>query len=248
MNFQREAQPAQRQGKEVMEKFAILIVGHGKLAAELVNGLGSATISAVVKWDERDTLGDKPCMVVHAGSGRELDDVIAFCSATGSILLDLSTGGSQFPAAPTFPVIICPNVNMQMLSFMAMVKQAAGFFEGLDIRITESHQATKSTKPGTAIHLAQSLGVSESEIRSERDPKVQNEVLGIPTEFLDRHAYHQIVISAPEVEIRLETRVLGKSAYASGLAKLIDMICETKLPPGSHDVVDLVIGSIQKKL
>jgi hypothetical protein len=230
-----------------MEKFAILIVGHGKLAAELVKGLGSATISAVATWEERDALGDERCMVVHAGSGRELDDVIAFCSATGSILLDLSTGGSQFPATPTFPVIICPNVNMQMLSFMAMVKQAAGFFEGQDIRITESHQATKSTKPGTAIHLAESLGVSENEIRSERDPKVQNEVLGIPSEFLDRHAYHQIVISAPEVEIRLETRVLGKSAYASGLAKLIDMICETKLPPGYHDVVDLVIGSIQKK-
>jgi len=233
-----------------MEKFAILIVGHGKLATELVNGLGSATISAVATWNERDALGDERCMVVHAGSGRELDDVIAFCSATGSILLDLSTGGSQLsqlPATPTFPIVICPNVNMQMLSFMAMVKQAAGYFEGQHIHITESHQASKSTKPGTAIHLAQSLGVSETEIRSERDPKVQNEVLGIPPEFLDRHAYHEIVISAPEVEIRLETRVLGKSAYASGLAKVIDMISETKLLPGYHDVVDLVTGGIQKK-
>lgn len=230
-----------------MEKSAILIVGRGKLATELLNGLDSESISRVAPWDDRDALTGDRCMVVHAGSGRELDDVIAFCSATGSILLDLSTGGSQFPATPTFPVIICPNVNMQMLSFMAMVKQAAGYFEGQDIRITESHQASKSTKPGTAIHLAQSLSVSENEIRSERDPKAQSEVLGIPTEFLDRHAYHEIVISAPEVEIRLETRVLGKSAYASGLAKVIDMICETKLLPGYHDVVDLVIGSIQKR-
>jgi dihydrodipicolinate reductase len=180
-------------------------------------------------------------MVVHAGSGRELEDVVEFCSATGFMLLDLSTGGSQFPATITFPVIICPNVNMQMLYFMAMVKQSSRYFQGQDIRIAESHQASKSTKPGTAIHLAKSLGIPETDIRSERDPKVQSEVLGIPSSFLDRHAYHEIVIRNPEVEIRLETRVLGKSAYASGLAKVIEMVSGSKLGPGYHDVVDLVM-------
>ena len=231
-----------KEGKVTLAKFAILIVGRGKLAGELLHGLGSPKISRVVRWEERETLEDGRCIVVHAGSGRELGDVVEFCSATGSMLLDLSTGGSQFPATTTFPVIICPNVNMQMLCFMAMVKQSSRYFQGQDIRISESHQASKSTKPGTAIHLANSLGIPETEIRSERDPKVQNEVLGIPSSFLDRHAYHEIVIRNPEVEIRLETRVLGKSAYASGLAEVIEMVSERKLSPGYYDVVDLVIN------
>lgn len=227
-----------------MEKFAILIVGRGKLAEELLHGLDSPIISRVVRWDERDSCRDGRCIVVHAGSGRELGDVVEFCSATGFMLLDLSTGGSQFPATITFPVIICPNVNMQMLHFMAMVKQSSRYFQGQDIRIAESHQASKRTKPGTAIHLAKSLGIPETEIRSERDPKVQNEVLGIPSSFLDRHAYHEIVIRNPEVEIRLETRVLGKSAYASGLARVIEIVAESRLKPGFHDIVDLVMKDI----
>jgi len=80
-----------------VEKFAILIVGRGKLAAELLQGLGGPTISRVVRWDERDSQEGDRYIVIHAGSGRELNDVIDFCSVTGSALLDLSTGDSQFP-------------------------------------------------------------------------------------------------------------------------------------------------------
>lgn len=225
-----------------MEKFAILVIGRGKLATELLSGLQGPAVSQVLPWDKRDTPQDDPFIVVHAGSGRELDDAALFCSATGSMLLDLATGGSRLPAEPNFPVIICPNVNMSMLSFMAMIKQAGVYFRGRDIRITESHQASKNTKPGTAIHLARSLGVPEAEIHSERDPMVQNEALGIPPAYLDRHAYHEIVISDPEVEIRLQTRVLGKSAYASGLARLIELVSRRRPDPGRHDVVDLVMN------
>ncbi len=227
-----------------MEKFAILIVGRGKLATELLNSLGSPSISRVVPWDERDTLDGGRCIVVHAGSGRELDDVVGFCSASGSIFLDLSTGDSRLPASSVFPIIICPNVNMQMLSFMAMIKQSSGYFRGQEIRITESHQAAKSTKPGTAIYLAKSLGIPEEKIRSVRDPQEQNEVLGIPAEFLDRHAYHEVVIASPEVEIRLQTRVLGKSAYACGLAKIIDFVSRCNLSPEHYDIVDLMTDGI----
>lgn len=56
----------------------------------------------------------------------------------------------------------------------------------------------------------------------------------------------EIVIKNQEVEIRLETRVLGKSAYASGLAKVIDIVARRKLDPDYYDIVDLVIKDIQK--
>jgi len=223
-----------------MEKYVVLVVGRGKLAAELLGGLSGQSIVRVLPWTERENGGSGPSMVVHAGSGRELEDVAGFCAKKGSPLLELSTAGGRLPASPAFPIVLCPNVNMQMLSFMAMVKQAAGYFKGQDIRITESHQAAKSTKPGTAIHLAGSLGVPEDSIRSIRDPKVQK-ALGIPDEFLDRHAYHEVLIKSGEVEIRLETRVLGKSAYASGLDCLIEIIARNPLSAGVHDVVDLVM-------
>jgi 4-hydroxy-tetrahydrodipicolinate reductase len=224
-----------------MEKIQVLVVGHGKLAEELLHGIDSTSVACVVRWDERDSIECGPCIIVHAGSGREIDAVVEFCTRTGSILLDLSTGESKLPDTPRFPVVICPNVNLQMLYFMAMVKRSSGYFIGQDIKISESHQASKSTKPGTAIYLARSLGLPENTIKSERDPKIQKEVIGIPSPFLDRHAYHQIVIRDAEVEIRLETRVLGKSAYASGLSRIIDIIAQRRLDPGRYDIVDLVI-------
>ncbi|MDO9582635.1 MAG: hypothetical protein Q7J24_05935 [Desulfomicrobium sp.] len=53
-----------------MEKFALLVIGRGKLATELLNGLQSPEISGVTPWDRRDTVQDGRCIVVHAGSGR----------------------------------------------------------------------------------------------------------------------------------------------------------------------------------
>jgi hypothetical protein len=91
------------------------------------------------------------------------------------------------------------------------------------------------------------LGVPESEIRSERDPKIQQEVLGIPSSSLGRHAVHRIVITNPEMELRMETRVLGKSAYASGLSKIIDMVTQSEMSPGIHDIVDLFINGMQTR-
>jgi dihydrodipicolinate reductase len=231
-----------------LDTFTVLIVGCGKLAAELLQGIDGPWIAGVAHWDERGSLAGGPCMVAHAGSGRELDAVTGFCAENGATLLQLSTADTPLPATATFPIVICPNVNMPMLSFMAMVKHASKYFRGLDIRIAESHQASKSTRPGTAVHLATSLGVSECEIRSERDPRVQNEVLGIPSSFLDRHAYHEIVIRDPEVEIRMETRVLGKSAYAAGLAKVIEVVARTRPAPGCHDIVDLVMLDAENHL
>ncbi len=227
-----------------MEKYEVLVVGRGKLALELLHGLQGSSISGVLPWDERARPEKGRRMVVHAGSGRELDEVVDFCAAGGEILFELSTAGSRLPSQPAFPIVVCPNVNMQMLSFMAMIKQSAGRFKGRDIEITESHQAAKRTKPGTAVYIARSLGIAEDAIRSIRDPRTQREILNIPPEFLDRHAYHEVSIRGGDVHIRLESRVLGKSAYASGLAEIIRLASMRILPPGLHDVVDLILDGM----
>ncbi len=184
-------------GNSNMKRFEVLIVGRGKLANELIDGLNGDAISHTIRWDDRSTSISDSMIVVHAGSGRELPEVIDYCANTNTLLFELSTADSTIPDNVDFPVIICPNVNLQMLRFMAMVRQASRYFKGQTIEITESHQATKQTKPGTAIYLANQLGVSESEIQSERNPERQQKIFSIPDEYLARHAYHKIAITSP---------------------------------------------------
>ena len=224
-----------------MDKVEVLVVGRGKLANELLEGLSSDVISRVIRWEDRADALPGSNIVVHAGSGRELADVVDYCTKSNSILFELSTADLAVPERINFPVIICPNVNMQMVYFMAMVRQASKYFKGQTIEITESHQATKKTKPGTAIYLAHQLGVPESEIRSERNPERQHKIFGIPNEYLARHACHKIAIKSPDAEITLETRVLGKTAYATSLSKIIAMVTQMDLGSGRHDIVDLVM-------
>ena len=225
-----------------MKRFEVLVVGRGKLANELLEGLSGDVISRTVRWEDRSEMSSGSNIVVHAGSGRELVDVIDYCTKTNSILFELSTAGFEISETINFPVIICPNVNLQMLRFMVMVRQASRYFKGQTIEITESHQATKKTKPGTAIYIANQLGVSESEIRSERNPERQQKIYGIPNEYLSRHAYHKIAITSPDAEITLETRVLGKTAYATSLSEIIYMVTQMDLRSGRHDIVNLVAG------
>ena len=226
--------------KRNMKKFEVLIVGRGKLANELLEGLRGEAISRVIRWEDRAASVSESRIMVHAGSGRELPEVIAYCAATQSMLFELSTAGGAMPETVNFPVILCPNVNMQMLRFMAMVRHASRYFQGQAITITESHQATKTSEPGTAIYLAKLLGVAESEIRSERNPERQQQLFGIPPEYLGRHAYHNITITSPDAAITLETRVFGKTAYAASLAEIIAMVTQIDLKAGCHDIVHLV--------
>ncbi len=227
-------------GNSNMKRVEILVVGRGKLANELMESLNGDVISRTIRWDDRSTSGSDSRIVVHAGSGRELPEVIDYCTNTNTLLFELSTADSMIPGIVDFPVIICPNVNLQMIRFMAMVRQVSRYFKGQTIEITESHQATKKTKPGTAIYLANQLGVSESEIQSERNPERQQKIFAIPDEYLARHAYHKITITNPEAEITLETRVLGKTAYATSLSEIISIVTQMDLGSGYHDVVNLV--------
>jgi dihydrodipicolinate reductase len=215
-------------------------MGRGKLATELLQGLSSPSIEQLLPWQERAKLSGGRVIVVHAGSGRELADALDYCSQNHATLLELSTAATPLPPAPDFPLVVCPNVNMQMLAFMAMLQFGARFFKGHAISITESHQATKTTAPGTAQHIAASLGVDPAAITSLRDATVQRDVLGIPEQFLARHALHRIEIDSGDVSIRLETRVLGKSAYASGLAEIVTTLAQRRVAAGIHSIVDLI--------
>ncbi len=220
--------------------FQVLIVGSGKLASELLENLKSQSISVVFSWTQRNLLHEGRKVVVHAGSGRELADVISFCSQSNSILMELSTSGNLEVSKISFPTILCPNINILMLKFMAMLESHGHQFQEYEKTILESHQATKTSKPGTAINIANSLGVKTEQIISVRDPKIQENELGIPSAFLSRHAYHKISIADASASVTLETKVLGPAPYSSGLARIIEGISERDLEPKVYEVLELI--------
>ena len=201
----------------------VFIVGTGKLAIELLDVLGANPTSPVMPWANKGE-NQRPSIVVHAGSGRELNAVVAYCQATRSTLVELATGSQAETASQGFPVVLCPNTNILMLKFMQMLAQSGHLFSGYTVTLTESHQQPKTSVPGTAVAMAQALGLDSTTVRSVRDPQEQADVLKIPPEHLARHAYHQIVVEDPVCRITLETRVYGASPYADGVARIIAAI------------------------
>lgn len=201
----------------------VLIVGTGKLATELLNELSLEEQFEIVPWSKASPVKVQS-ILVHAGSGRELQEVIAYCRETRSVLIELATGSEWEASAPGFPVVVCPNTNILMLKFMNMLAKSGHLFNGGNVRVTESHQAGKTSTPGTAVAMAESLGLGAVDVVSVRDPEQQQSVLGIPPEHLGRHAFHCIAIEDAACSIVMETRVYGSSPYASGVAQIISAV------------------------
>lgn len=217
----------------------IIIVGTGKLATELLGSLELDPICQVISWADKDQSTEK-CIVIHAGSGRELPELLAYCLRTHSVLVELATGSQIQAASHEFPVVLCPNTNILMLKFMSMLAQSGPLFSGYQIRLTESHQEQKTSAPGTAVSMAHSLGLKGGDILSVRDPHAQKTVLQIPAEHLARHAYHQIVIEDAVCSVTLEARVYGASPYADGVARIIAAICSNALENRLYNISEFV--------
>ncbi|NCD35494.1 MAG: dihydrodipicolinate reductase, partial [Spartobacteria bacterium] len=115
---------------ETPPKLQVLIVGSGKLARELLENLASPHIHSVLPWAEREAAWSGRRVVVHAGSGREMADVLSFCARHQLVLIELATTGALTGVVPSFPVVVCANTNMLMLKFMAMLHAQGHLFAG----------------------------------------------------------------------------------------------------------------------
>ena len=217
----------------------VIVVGAGKLARELLDALPSGDVGEVLPWAAEGLPAEKS-VVVHAGSGRELQAVAAYCAATQSPLVELSTGSTLEHAAESFPVVLCPNTNLLMLKFMAMLERSGHLFRGYRIGLIESHQAEKSSVPGTAVSMAQALGLAPGDIQSVRDAEVQQRVLQIAPEHLARHAYHQVLIEDGSCSVKLETRVYGDAPYAEGVARIVAAVRDRPLESRRYSVMEFI--------
>lgn len=217
----------------------VAIVGSGRLARELLERCELPRGVTLHAWNDVSP-SDGVSVVVHAGSGRELAQVAAYCERTQATLLELSTGSALEKLTPSFPVVLCPNTNILMLKFMRMVAVSGHLFRGYQVTIRESHQRAKTSAPGTALALAQSLGLPAHAIESERDPQRQVREFGVPVEHLDRHAIHRIEIADGGCVIKLEAKVQGATPYARGLGQLLQALQSRPIEPGLHRIAQLV--------
>ncbi|WP_419689060.1 dihydrodipicolinate reductase [Burkholderia theae] len=233
----------------------VLVVGTGKLANELLGShrLDPATCR-VMPWSDRAQndarhndarrsdaqRSDARSIVVHAGSGRELADAIAFCQSTASPLVELSTGSDLETGTHDFPIVLCPNTNILMLKFMSMLETSGHLFRDCEISLSESHQAGKTSVPGTAVGIGQSLGVRPEDIRSVRDPDVQRNEFAIPDDQLGRHAVHRIRIDDGACSLQFESRVYGDTPYADGVSRIVEAVGQHDLEPRRYSIVEFI--------
>lgn len=218
----------------------VVVVGSGKLANEILTTLQGPGIPQVASWAERTRYDQKDTVVVHAGSGRELTSVYEYCKQNGNPLIELATNTHIDMDHHDFPLVVCPNTNILMLKFMAMLSRSGDMFLNYRKTILESHQSAKTSEPGTAYDIAQSLHVEKDQVESVRDPVYQEKVLGIPHEYLERHAYHRVSIGDANTSLTFETRVLGPAPYSVGLAEIIGAVAKRKLENRVYNVLEFI--------
>ncbi len=218
----------------------VVIVGNGKLIIEIIQNKEIFDNFGLEAWVDFDKSGIEPVIIVHAGSGRELDEILIFCKKTNSILVELSTGLKTEQLATDFTLIVCPNISILLLKTLAIFDKLGHYFKTNSITITESHQADKKSVAGTAHAIAQSLSYPAESIVAIRDRLSQKEQLAIPDEYLEKHAYHKIEIQDGLDKVTIETKVLGHLSYVNGLQKLLSWLANNNLEKRKYSILELI--------
>jgi len=219
---------------------SVYIVGSGKLASAILSADISFPSGKILKWESNYQSLTEKAILIHAGSGRQLPECISFCQRTDSVLIELSTGLETEKMIPDFTLIVCPNTSILLLKILNVVKNFGHYFEDNKVSILESHQSAKTSEPGTAYAFAHSLKFPIDKIHSIRDPELQRNEIGIPEEFLHKHAYHKIVIEDGSDQVVIETKALGHQSYASGLKRIINAVLKNSFEKRRYTVLELI--------
>lgn len=220
------------------DKMNVIVAGSGKLAKSILECKELQVQYTFQTWDNFDQR--QKAVIIHAGSGKQLDDIIQYCNLNHCLLIQLSTGQEIKEYNNTFPVIVCPNISLLLVKFMYMLEKFGEQFQDFEIQVIESHQSQKKSVPGTALHFANSLKLDPEKIISIRDKKKQKLDLNIPEAFIDSHAYHEIKISDGSVELVMETKVYGHENYAKGVKKLLNVISEKTFENKMYNITELI--------
>jgi 4-hydroxy-tetrahydrodipicolinate reductase len=155
-----------------------------------------------------------------------------FYCQTGLPFIMGTTGGDRQKLEDTvtsssIAAVVAPNMAKQIVGFQAMMEYAANtfpaLFKGYTLEIKESHQKGKADTSGTAkamVTYFNQLGVpfSEDQIVKIRDPKIQQNQLGIDAKYLTGHGWHTYTLISEDHTVRFEFthNINGREIYGRG--------------------------------
>ncbi|MDO8752218.1 MAG: dihydrodipicolinate reductase C-terminal domain-containing protein [Candidatus Wolfebacteria bacterium] len=227
----------------------ILLAGHGEMA----RALRKECVLREVEVRQFDAGDPSPyvggTVAVHFGSGRELPALLELCSTYQIPLIQGSTR-QTLPRPVGTVVVDAPNLALPVVKLLGVLPALRDAFlpfsrfplEGMEACIVESHQSAKDPSPsGTAVRIAEYLGLSEEDIRPIRDAETQL-ALGVSEEHLLGHAYHWIIFTYHGVTVQVKVSVHGRSPYAKGaLVVASALVCHPeRFSPGVYSVQEVL--------
>lgn len=134
--------------------------------------------------------------------------------------------------------VIAPNMGKQIVAMQAALEFLAsvypGAFEGYQLEVTESHQATKADTSGTAkavIGNIQTLMGPDGGFDLEKDITMLRDDdssvgFGVPEDGLKGHAFHTYTLTSPDgsTTFELKHNVVGRNIYAEGTADAVKFL------------------------
>lgn len=213
----------------------IILVGRGGMAQAIETACIVREIGFTRFADDLDetSFNHENLVAIHFGSGRQLPHLIEFCKNRRIPIIQGSTDlNVSLPSTigQNVAIINAPNLSLPMIRFMSAFPafaQAIGL--GMKMSVIESHQDTKVDVSGTARAIVTVLGNPESSIKSVRDPDIQL-LLGVPGEHLSCHAHHKFIFIGQGVEIRVSTKISGRSTYTDGALTLAQKLTSLRAP------------------
>ena len=155
----------------------------------------------------------------------------------------------------SIPAVIAPNMAKQIVGFQAMMEYAADtfpdLFKGYTLEVLESHQNGKADTSGTAkamVGYFNKLGpdFNVKDIQMIRDPKIQEQELKIPNEYLTGHGWHTYTLKSKDGSVLFEFKhnINGRDIYVSGtfdaVMFLVKKLEESNSPKKLYTMIDVL--------
>lgn len=236
----------------------------GYSAGVAVSNIGIAGIPVeLVGKDRRQEAMDKVkerhpgLIVVDYTMPNCVNDNADFYAQNGVPFVMGTTGGDRDRVAAAAEAagvyaVVAPQMGKQVVAFQAMMdlmaKNFPGVFAGYRLDVVESHQRNKADVSGTAKAVVASLqqmgveGFKESQIRKVRDRETQLEVMKVPEDNLDGHAFHTYTLTSPDgtVEFKFKHNVVERTIYAEGTVDAVLFLAKKRAEGAEKKVYDMV--------
>jgi len=215
----------------------LVLIGNGKLTDAIYDGFHNYSDIPVKKY-VKELEVDKDTIFVHVGSGREYLETLALAEKHGASYIQAATEKDiqlDLPTGTGITYIHAPNLDINIIKLLYLLRSAKGIFKDEPVTIIESHQKEKKSQPGTAIKFCDYLDIPRENIVSIRDPEYQKK---LHITNLDHHAFHRIQVGDAHSSITIETKIEGAASYVEGLARIVQ--CLPQLDRGNYEIDDLV--------